>query len=360
MEYIDKFRDTKICQKFKIAILKLAGKCPLNFMEVCGTHTTAIARYGLKSILPSSIKLISGPGCPVCVTSNEDLDIALSYAGMDGFIVACFGDMFRVRGSYSSLEIEKSKGADVRIVYSPLNALEIAQDNPGKKVVFLGAGFETTAPTVAFTIIAAQKRHIENYYVFSFHKTVPSALKYLLDCEDVRVDGFILPGHVSVITGTRVYDFIARDYKVAGVVSGFEPVDILQSIYMLLMQIKDHSYKIENQYLRSVKDKGNPKAKKLVNKVFELTDAIWRGLGLITRSGLKIRDEYSYFDAKKFIKVKIKSITPKNCICGEIIKGVKSPGDCLLFSKLCTPLNPVGPCMISSEGACAARYKYGS
>ncbi len=329
-------------------------------MEVCGTHTMAIARSGIKKVLPKEIELISGPGCPVCVTSQKDIDRAVIVAGLDDVIMTTFGDMMRVPGTTGSLEEAKTKGADVRIVYSCLDALEISENNPDKKVVFMGVGFETTSPTIAAAVIEAKKRKIKNFYVLSNFKLVFPALDIIAGSSKVKVDGFICPGHVSVITGSIPYERIAERFGKPCVIMGFEDADIVKGIKRLVEQIKNGESKVEIEYTRAVNKKGNVTANKVLNEVFEGTNANWRGLGEIKKSGLKFRKEYVAFDAEKKFKVKVPDNSlPKGCVCGEVLQGIKFPADCKLFGKKCTPMTPVGPCMVSSEGTCAAYYKYG-
>ena len=359
MKYIDEFRDGRLCESLAREIFRIAGKEEITLMEVCGTHTMAIARYGIRNLLPPNIRLLSGPGCPVCVTPNSDIDRAISYSKKENTIIATFGDMMKVPGSSSSLSKEKSLGRDVRVVYSTTDAVRLAIQNPTKRVIFLGVGFETTAPTVAASIRDAKERGLRNYYVLSAHKLIPPALKALLDDKEVKIDGFILPGHVSTITGTKVYEFIPKDYGVGCVVAGFEPLDILQTILMLIKQIRNRDPKVENQYTRSVKKEGNLKAKMLIEEVFQPCDAEWRGLGNIPKSGLGMREEYADFDAERKISVEVEETKEHpGCICGEVLRGRNIPLDCSLFGKGCTPENPVGPCMVSSEGTCAAYYRY--
>lgn len=359
MKYIDEFRNKKICMSLAKEIFRIAKGRDITLMEVCGTHTMAIYRYGIKGLIPSNIRLLSGPGCPVCVTPDAEIDKVIAYARKRGVIITTFGDMMRVPGSTSSLDREKSQGKDIRIVYSPADALKIARKNPEKTVIFLGIGFETTSPTVSASINDAKDRGLDNYFVLCKHKMIPPAIKTLLDCGEILIDGFLLPGHVATITGTEVYEFIPEEYGISCVVSGFEPVDILQAILMLAKQIKAGNPGVENQYTRSVKKKGNQKAKLLLKEVFESVDCEWRGLGIIPESGLRIRDKYSAFDADS-IPVEVEpSRKNRECICGEILRGVKTPLNCGLFARECTPENPIGPCMVSSEGTCAAYYKYG-
>jgi len=370
MKYLDEFYNKEISRTLSNEISKMAIRKALTFMEVCGTHTMSIARNGIKNLLPENIKLLSGPGCPVCVTPNHQIDQAIGYARQSGVCVATFGDMMKVPGSSSSLEKERGKGFDVRIVYSAIDALEIAEKNPNKIVVFMGIGFETTAPTVAASLEDAKKRGVKNYFVLSAHKLIPPAIRAILESREVKVDGFLLPGHVSTIIGRRVYDFIAKEYGIPCAVAGFEPLDILQAILCLVKQINSGIPDVENCYKRSVKEEGNLVAKSLIEEVFEVCDSEWRGLDVIPKSGLKIREEYQEFDAEQNISAEITrnsqlrgeplSTYNSQCLCGEILRGIKVPRDCRLFGKQCTPESPVGPCMVSSEGTCAAYYKYGS
>jgi hydrogenase expression/formation protein HypD len=320
----------------------------------------AIARSGIKKVLPKEIELISGPGCPVCVTSQKDIDRAIIISKLDDVIMTTFGDMMRVPGTTGSLEEAKTDGADVRIVYSCLDALETAENNPDKKVVFMGVGFETTSPTIASAVMEAKKRRINNFYVLANFKLVFPALDVIAGSSKVNVDGFICPGHVSVITGSVPYQSIAENFGKPCVIMGFEDADIIKGIKRLVEQIKNGESKVEIEYKRAVSKRGNIKANRVLNEVFEPADADWRGIGRIKKSGLKFRKKYSSFDAEKKFKVKVpESRTPKGCVCGEVLQGIKSPKDCKLFGKKCTPMKPVGPCMVSSEGTCAAYYKYG-
>lgn len=357
-----KFSDDKICVHYVREMAELLKKAPgksFTFMEVCGTHTMAAARCGLKSTLPKEVKLISGPGCPVCVTPNEYLDKAIVYARMDDVIITTFGDMNRVPGTSSSLEREKTTGADIRIVYSPQETIKIARENPKKKIIFIGVGFETTTPLAASTLLWAKKSSVFNWSIFSAHKLIPPAMKILSESRDLKLDGFMCPGHVSTIIGSKPYEFIARDYKIPCVITGFEPVDIYEGVYLLLKQAIEKKPRVEIQYRRAVKPEGNPKAISIMNKVFEPVETNWRGIGKIPLSGLKIREDFHNFDTEKVIPVELpESIEPKGCRCGEILKGIIEPFDCKLFSKSCTPEHPVGACMVSSEGTCAAFYKY--
>jgi len=332
----------------------------IKLMEVCGTHTMAIARAGLKEVLPPSIELISGPGCPVCVIAQEDIDRAVEIAKIKDVIMVTFGDMMRVPGTKNSLEGVKRLGADVRVVYSCLDALNIACDNHDKKIVFMGIGFETTSPTVAATIKEAKGRKVKNFFVLSGFKLIFPALRALCESKKVRVDGFICPGHVSVITGSAPYEKIASRYKKSCVITGFDEVDVIKGIKSLVNQIKNHQHKVEIAYKRAVRKEGNTKARRVLTSVFAVSDSTWRGLGVIKKSGLKLKKEFREFCAEKKFKVNLPKPTKvKACACGEVLQGIKRPRDCKLFKKRCTPQNPVGPCMVSSEGTCAAYYKYG-
>jgi len=357
MKFIDEYRDKEIVFKLLKQIKEISTK-EISLMEVCGGHTMSIQKFGIPSLLPKNIKLLSGPGCPVCVTSNKFIDHAIALSKVKDVIITSFGDLIRVPGSSSSLEKEKAKGADIRIVLSSLDALEIAKKNKAKKIVFLGIGFETTAPTSAATILEADKQNINNFFLLSSHKTMPPAMTALID-EGVKIDGYICPGHVTTITGTEMYKQVVEKYKLACVVSGFEPVDILQSIYMLVKQVENNTPKVENAYKRAVKPEGNILAQNIMSKVFEPQNDWWRGLGILENSGLGIRKKYKMFDAAQSFNVKIEeTIEVKGCICGEILKGLKTPKECKLYSKVCNPVNPVGTCMVSSEGACHAYFKY--
>jgi hydrogenase expression/formation protein HypD len=359
MKYIDEYRKKDLILSVS-AKLKSVSKKEIVLMEVCGGHTMAIHRFGLTSLLPPTIRLISGPGCPVCVSSQHFIDMAMAYSKIPGVIITTYGDLIRVPGSSTSLERERANGGDVRIVYSVLESLEIAKNNPEKKVVFLGIGFETTAPLTAAAILQAKKENIPNFFVLSAHKVMPPVMKALVD-EGVKIDGFIAPGHVSAITGTSIYNDLASVCGLGVVISGFEPVDMMQSILMLTEQIESGHPKVEVQYQRVVQHDGNKVAQQVLKDVFELRDDSWRGLGTIPLSGLKIRQELSAFDAEQQFSVDVpESSEPKGCICGQILRGLKTPVDCPLFAKKCTPSDPVGACMVSGEGTCATYYKYRS
>ena len=357
MKYIDEFRDRRLIDKVANEIRATVDKNrTYNIMEVCGTHTMSIFRFGLRDILPQNINLISGPGCPVCVTPNEYLDKAAAIANMKNVIIATFGDMMKVPGSYSSLEKEKANGCDIRMVYSSIDALEMAGKNLEKEIVFLGIGFETTAPTVAKSILIARKEGIKNYSVLSGHKTMPEILEVLVAGNDMRVDSFLLPGHVSAIIGVRPYEFLSKKYRKNCVITGFEPLDIMQAILMIL---KQDTPKTQIQYNRIIEKKGNVLAQEIIAKVFKKCSSVWRGIGRVENSGLGIRDEYKEFDAENRFHPRIKN--PKDnvkCFCGYVLKGIKTPYDCPSFARACTPENPKGACMVSSEGTCAAYYKY--
>ncbi|MDL1969789.1 MAG: hydrogenase formation protein HypD [Candidatus Desulfofervidaceae bacterium] len=357
MKYIDEFRDPQIAHHL-LAEIKAISHKPIRLMEVCGTHTMAIGRYGLRSLLPAHIQLISGPGCPVCVTSTQEIDMMIKLASQD-VIVTTFGDLMRVPGSYTSLQQERAKGADVRIVYSPFDALNIASKNPTRPVVFLGVGFETTAPGIAATIAEAKRQDIKNFFVFSAHKLIPPAMEALVSSPDLKIDGFICPGHVSTIIGLEPYRKLAEVYKVPCVITGFEPVDILQGILMLVKQLKNEEPKAEIQYTRVVKPEGNPKAMELMFSVFSPCEATWRGIGAIPESGLTLKDDYAAYDARLHFDMEVGKVKdPPGCRCGDVLKGLIIPPECPLFGKVCLPTHPVGPCMVSSEGSCAAYYKY--
>lgn len=356
---LSSFRDPKLARELIDRIHRLVGNRRINLMEVCGTHTVSIGRYGFRSIMPEGLRLLSGPGCPVCVTANRDIDHAIALARTEGITVATFGDMMRVPGSTSSLAAEKSAGRDVRIVYSPLDALELATELPDRNVVFMGVGFETTTPAIAACILEAASRGIENFSVFCVHKTTPPALRTIANDPETTIDGFILPGHVCTITGLAPFQFIAREFNIPGVVTGFEPVDILTGIDRLVEMIISGTPAVENAYPRSVRDAGNPVARSIAEKVFEPCSATWRGLGKIAHSGLRIREDYARYDARRRFAVEVEPTRkPHGCRCGDVLRGVIAPTQCPLFGRACTPEHPVGPCMVSSEGSCAAYFRY--
>jgi len=357
IKYIEEYRDSDISAAL-IQSIQNTKKRDLRLMEVCGTHTMSIFRSGVRSVLPEGIHLLSGPGCPVCVTAQNEIDAFIELAGKEDAIVTTFGDLMRVPGTSSSLQDQRASGKDIRMVYSTFDALEIAQKNPDKQVIFLGVGFETTAPTVAASILSAKETGIANYSVFSAHKLVPPALSALMSM-DINVDGFILPGHVSVVIGARAYEDFFNAHRIPCVIAGFEPVDILNAVLTLIQQLESKKPALINAYPRGVSHEGNPKAMKICDAVFETVDGNWRGLGSIPNSGLKIRDEFAEFDALKTFNLSLgESKEPKGCACGEILTGTKTPPECPLYKTVCTPMKPVGPCMVSSEGTCAAYYKY--
>lgn len=360
MKLIDEFRDVKLGQKLISRIHQLSSK-PVKLMEFCGGHTVAILKHGIRQLLPPTIEMLSGPGCPVCVTANADLDKAIALANLPNIIITTFGDMMKVPGSYSSLQEAKAEGADVKIVYSVQDAVNIAQDNPQKSVIFVGIGFETTAPTIAASILEAEQRGINNFYILSLLKLCPPVIKALLDLGEIKLNGIVCPGHVSAIIGAYPYEFIPKEYNIACVISGFEPLDILLTIAMLIEQIEKSQPKVEIAYRRGVKPEGNTHALELIDKVFEVNGANWRGIGIVPKSGLKIRKQYERFDAEKVFSVALAPVRePKGCLCGEILRGIKTPPDCKLFGQTCIPEHPIGPCMVSSEGACAAYFHYGA
>jgi hydrogenase expression/formation protein HypD len=344
----------------KIRNLMDTIKRPLKLMEVCGTHTVAIFRHGIRDIIPKEISLLSGPGCPVCVTPIKDVDFAIAISKLDGGILSTFGDMMRVPGSKKqSLYHAQAEGANIRVVYSPMDALTLAVENKDRNVIFFATGFETTSPSVAGTLFEAERIGVDNFYIYCAHKIVPPALKVLLDSKELRIDGLILPGHVSTIIGSKPYEFIASDYRVPSVITGFDAEDILQGIMMILEQIASGRAQVEIQYTRVVREEGNKKAQSLMNEYFEPCDANWRGIGTIPMSGLTLRDRVNRWDVKHVLDIDIPdSQEPKGCQCGLVLRGVKIPTDCRLFGKACTPEHPVGACMVSTEGSCAAYYKY--
>jgi hydrogenase expression/formation protein HypD len=362
MKYIDEFRNIALVNKLREKIRGILPRKNINFMEVCGTHTQSFRRFGLNKMLTHNIRLIAGPGCPVCVSSQEYIDNAIKLAQHKDVLVLTFGDMLRIPGSRTTLEKEKAHYGNVRVVYCALESLKLAKQNPDKRVVFLAVGFETTAPTIALSIIAAKKANLQNLFFFSSLKLIPPAMDYLARDKRLKLDGFLCPGHVSTIIGTRPYEFIPEKYGIGCCVSGFEPLDILEGIYMLLRQIKENKPGVENQYSRVVTRSGNLKAQKIIKQVFKTTDAYWRGLGKIPKSGLKIRDEFFKFDVERILPVgekgKAAGKKQKTCRCADILKGLISPPDCPLFRRVCSPENPIGPCMVSMEGACNAYYKY--
>lgn len=359
MKHLDEYRDSALAMPL-VEELKKAVTKPLRVMEVCGSHTMAIFRNGIRSILPEGLELVSGPGCPVCVTSASHMDCFISMADLPGVRVAIFGDLFRVPGSYNSLAEASSRGAKVEIVYSPMDALELAINNPDELVVFLGVGFETTTPTIAATIMAAKTRNVGNFVVFSTQKVMPAPMEALLSDPQLKIDGLLCPGHVSSIIGAGAWEPLAKKYNLACVVGGFETADLLKALILLAHQIGKDNIKVENVYPRAVAWEGNRRAQNMVEEIFEPVDMDWRGLGPIPLSGLKIREKYKEFDAEVRLNISLPPAEePKGCMCGNILKGMNSPRECPLFDSRCTPANPIGPCMVSSEGTCAAFHKYG-
>ena len=362
MIHQNEFRDPQLAKLQLQAIDQAANHLnrTITLMEVCGTHTMAIHQHGIRDLLPRQIRLISGPGCPVCVTPVGYIDHAIALARRPKTIIATFGDLLRVPGSTSSLIKEQAAGANISIVYSPLDALKLAEKETHQTIVFLSVGFETTAPTVAGTILTAAKKNIGNFYILSAHKTMPAPMSVLAGDSELQVDGYLCPAHVSAIIGARAYEPLVENYHVPCVITGFEPLDILQGVLMLTRQLIHNRFHVENQYRRVVKPDGNAQARKILFRVFEPCDAQWRGIGSIPGSGLMLRDEYNSFDAARELPVSVENPREHGgCLCGDVLKGKINPSQCPLFGNLCTPEEPVGACMVSSEGACAAEYKYG-
>jgi hydrogenase expression/formation protein HypD len=329
-------------------------------MEVCGTHTMAVFRHGLTAMLPDSLRLLSGPGCPVCVTPISYIDRAVALSRTPGVTIVTFGDLMRVPGSSSSLDKEKSCGGDIRVVYSPLDALAIASAEPSRTIVFLAVGFETTAPLIASCVLDAERKGLENFKILAAHKTVPPAMRALITGEDLSLDGFLCPAHVSVVIGKNAYDSLARDLGTPCVIAGFEPLDILMGLELLVNQRVSGRSEVENQYSRAVRADGNPAARRVLYDVFEEEDTEWRGLGVIPGSGLGVKEEFCHRDAARTMSVEIEEPAEStDCRCGDVLRGKVTPPECGLFAGRCTPHTPVGACMVSSEGACAAHYKYG-
>ena len=360
MKFSEEFRDQELV-KGLVRKIHGASPGPATLMEVCGTHTMAVARYGLKALLPPEIGLVSGPGCPVCVTAQEDIDAFLALGHMPQAILATFGDMVRVPGSATSLERERARGITVRVVYSPLDAVALARENPGKEVIFFGVGFETTMPATALALNAAAADNVTNFSVFSVHKTMPAALRALVGGGELQVSGLLLPGHVTTIIGPGAYNFISEEFSIPCAVTGFEPLDILLGISSLLRQIQENRPGVDNVYTRAVKASANLRAQALLDEVFLPEDAVWRGLGVIPGSGAGLRQEYARFDARRRfadLLARVPPAKPTACRCGEVLRGSLAPPDCPMFDTTCNPSQPLGPCMVSSEGACAAAYRY--
>lgn len=366
MKFADEFRDPELAKSLVAEISRLAdalaaGKTrPLQVMEVCGGHTHTIFRYGLKDLMPPSLEFVHGPGCPVCVLPMGRVDDCVAIAEHPQVIMTSFGDAMRVPGSKKSLLRAKAEGADVRTVYSPLDALKLAQRHPDREVVFFGLGFETTMPSTAMTVLQAEAQGVRNFSLFCNHITIIPTVKAILDSPDLQIDGFLGPGHVSMVIGSRPYDFIAKQYHRPLVVAGFEPLDILQALWMVLKQMSEGRCEVENQYKRIAPEDGNPAALDAITRVFELREFFeWRGLGSIDHSGVRMRRAYARFDAEQRFSVpNLKIADPKSCQCGEVLKGVIKPSQCKVFGTLCTPETPMGALMVSSEGACAAYHQY--
>jgi hydrogenase expression/formation protein HypD len=359
MKYIDEFRDPALARQLVAQIRREATR-PVRLMEFCGGHTHAIFHFGLRQLLEGKVALSSGPGCPVCVTAAADLDRAIALADVPGVILATFGDMIRVPGSHGTLQDARAHGADVRVVYSPLDALKIAHKQSDREVVFLGVGFETTAPGIAAALVQAQQEGLTNFSVLSLHKLTPPAMRAILDAGEVALDGIIGPGHVSAVIGSDAWQFLPEDYAIPCAVAGFEPLDLLSAIAALVRATVDETPAVINSYGRGVRAKGNPVAQQLLDRVFDVDAAFWRGFGEIPASGLTLSADFAAFDAARRFPMEIPTTPePTGCRCGEVLRGVIAPTDCALFRRVCTPRNPVGPCMVSAEGACAAYYKYG-
>ncbi|GAA4209776.1 hydrogenase formation protein HypD [Streptosporangium oxazolinicum] len=362
MRFVDEYRDA---EKARTLAARIAALCEpgreYKFMEVCGGHTHTIYKHGLEDYLPEAVTLVHGPGCPVCVIPMGRVDDAIHIAEQPDVIMTSFGDMMRVPGGNGSFLDAKARGADIRMVYSPLDALKIARQNPGRRVVFMAIGFETTAPSTAMTVLRAEAEGIENFSIFCNHVTIIPAIKAILDSPDLRLDGFIGPGHVSTVIGCRPYGFVARDYGKPMVVAGFEPLDVLHTVYRVLLQLSEGRSEVENQYSRVVPWDGNLKALRVIGQVMELRPYFeWRGLGFISQSALRVTERYAAFDAERIFRIPGGRVAdPKACQCGEVLKGVLKPWECKVFGTACTPETPIGTCMVSSEGACAAYYNFG-
>lgn len=360
MKFSEEFRDRSLVEEITRRIA--AKSVSATIMEVCGTHTMSVARFGLKSLLPGGVRMVSGPGCPVCVTDQRDIDCFLALGALPNVTLTSFGDMLRVPGSSTSLERLRAGGADVRVVYSPLDAIDIARENPEREIVFFGIGFETTMPSTAIAIRAAAEAGVPNFTIYSVHKTMPAALRALLSSEDLRVSGLLLPGHVSTIIGADAYTFIAEELHVPCAVAGFEPVDILLAIESILDQIQSGKPIVGNSYKRVVPSQANERAATLIADVFTPCSARWRGVGEIPDSGIAISERYAGLDAeRRFADTLARVPTPPEtpCRCGDVLRGLIMPDQCPYFGRTCTPTDPIGPCMVSSEGACAAAYRYG-
>jgi hydrogenase expression/formation protein HypD len=360
MKFSEEFRDQKLVRDAARRLGRLSG-APATIMEVCGTHTMSVARFGLKSLLPPGVRLVSGPGCPVCVTDQADIDAFLAMGDIPDAILASFGDMLRVPGSAASLERQRAEGTEVRVVYAPLDAVAIARQNPRKQVIFFGVGFETTMPATALALQGAAREDLKNFTVFCVHKTMPAALQALLEGGEVRVAGLLLPGHVAAVAGVEAFRFIPAHFHLPCAVAGFEPLDILLGLEAILRRLKTGTPGVDNAYRRAVPTAANPRAQSLLQEVFASADAAWRGLGVIPGSGVKLREKYASFDAAVRFQEIIAATAPAlstACRCGEVLRGILAPGECRLFGRTCTPAQPAGPCMVSGEGACAAAFRY--
>ena len=345
------------CQELA-ATIAAAKPPPMTIMEVCGTHSHAIARYGLKQLLPDEVRFVSGPGCPVCVTADSDLDAIVQMAAQ-GAIIATFGDMVRVPGPRGSLAEARAAGADIRVLYSPLQSLQLARENPSRQVVLIGVGFETTIPSIAVTVSEAARQGLDNFSVYCAHKLVPPAMKALVEDPEAQIDAFLCPGHVSTIIGAAAYEFLASDYDIPCAIGGFGPTDILEAIFALVGQVKGATAYVHNCYTRAVQYEGNTLGQSQIAEVFAPADAEWRGLGVIPASGLRLRDEYSHLDARNRYELEPPvAYDPGPCICGDVLQGKALPAECPAYGTRCTPASPIGPCMVSSEGSCAAAFKY--
>jgi len=359
VKYVDEFRRPEPVERL-LAWIRGRSRTPVRLMEFCGGHTHAVFRFGLRQLLPPTVRLLAGPGCPVCVTSRADLDRAIGLAGAKGVTLATFGDMLRVPGSNGTLEEARAQGADVRVVYSTLDALSMARAEPHREVVFLAIGFETTAPSVAAAVLEAKRDRLKNFSVLSLHKLTPPAMRAILDAGEVEISGVLGPGHVTTIIGSDVWRFLPADYGIPCAVAGFEPLDILMAVHGLVDSIERGSPEVVNAYQRSVTPEGNRHAREFIDRVFHVETAEWRGLGSLPESGLLLREEFAGFDATSRFPVSVESgPEPKGCLCGEVLRGLVQPPECPLFSKACRPEHPIGPCMVSGEGACAAYIRYG-
>ncbi|HEX8581188.1 MAG TPA: hydrogenase formation protein HypD [Acidimicrobiales bacterium] len=361
MRFVDEYRDPAAARALVARITDLAAGEPFKFMEVCGGHTHTIYRHGIEHVLPRNVELVHGPGCPVCVIPMGRVDDAIAVAETPGVLFTSFGDMMRVPGGRGSLLEAKARGADVRFVYSPLDALRLAEEHPDRQVVFFAVGFETTAPSTAVTLLKARASGVRNFSVFCNHVTIVPPIRAILESPDLRLDGFLGPGHVSTVVGNRPYRFVPKEYGKPLVTAGFEPLDVLQAIAMLLAQVREGRCEVENQYTRIVRDEGNPRALAVLAEVFELRPHFeWRGLGFISQSALRLRPAFADWDAEaRFDVPGVRVADPKACQCGEVLKGVIKPWECKVFGTACTPETPIGTCMVSSEGACAAYYNFG-